>query len=133
MPRATAPLQVRISASLRRRIEEAREHSGRTLTGEGEARLRASLRQTGGDELLLLRLDDGLMAHVEALARNGRGGMFGNVEQTAIYLIRSQIIKFMSSEGLRELIAPHLREPYRRNSQEAGRIYPGLAAARDEG
>lgn len=125
--RRTQSLNVRISASLRRRLEERRERSGRTLTGEVEACLRSALQQVGGDGLLLLSLDDGLMAHLEALARNGRGGMFGNLEQSAIYMLRTQIIDFMANDNLRELIAPHLREPYRKHSAEAVPIYRTLA------
>jgi len=105
-----AQISVKISDGLRAHLEEAREASGRRLGAEIEARLRESLGAVSSDNLLLLRLDAGLMAHLRALAAVG---YFGPVEETAVYLIRSEIIRFMSSEVWHRDICRHLPEPIR--------------------
>ncbi len=117
-------LSTSISISLRHRLEEAREVSGRTLTDEVEARLRDSLNATPSDGLVLLHIDHGLMAHLEALVR---GGFYGPIEDTAIFMIRNGIIKNLENANLRELIVPHLPERFRKHFPEAARIYEAMA------
>lgn len=108
--RRDVPLSTRLTPATRRRLEEARGRSGRSLRAEVEARLRAGLRMAGGDDMILVRLDDGLKAHVDAVVAFG---LFGGHEQTVVYLIRSEIIRMLGTPGLRAAIVPHLREPYR--------------------
>lgn len=50
-------VSISLSASLRHRVEEAREASGRSVSDEIEAQLRKAFRQHDGDELLLVKHD----------------------------------------------------------------------------
>ena len=99
-------ISVNLSEGLRHHLEEAREKSGRTLTAEVEARLRDSLQSLGSDRLLLLHFDDGLWAWLNASAKGV--GIFGGIEETAIYMIRSKIIEDSRSEVFRNAMLPNL-------------------------
>lgn len=60
-----------------------------------------------------LRLDPGLFAWLEAV---GEMGLFGNLEQSAVYLLRNGLLELTKSRRWREILAPLLREPYRTNN-----------------
>jgi hypothetical protein len=124
VPGMSAVSTVRISHSLRARLEASREVSGRTLTGEVEARLRSSLRQTGGDGLVLLHIDRGLMSFLEAIEKTH---FIGDLEQVAIFLIRSQIIDYMSSKTWAPMIIKNLPSPYREANEELIPVYRALS------
>jgi hypothetical protein len=85
-------ISVAISDSLRSALAESCEKSGRSLTAEVEARLRHSLDMPGSDRMLLLRFDDGLWAWLHAYERGV--SLWGNLHDTAIAMIRSQIHNF---------------------------------------
>ncbi len=72
---------------------------------------------------LALNLDAGLAAHLRALAK---GGFVGGMRETAVYLIRSQIIDYLSNDNLRKLIEPHLPAKYRGR----GHIYKAVSRRR---
>lgn len=114
----TAQLSVRISRSLRSQLEQRREASGRSLSLEVEAQLRRALRAKPSNGMILLPVDDGLLAWLEASA----GDIFGDLEQTAVYLLRSGLLDLIKSENWRRSIAPRLREPYRSAALETLRF-----------
>lgn len=99
-------LSVQLSDGLRHALEEAREASGRTLTAEVEARLRQSLDARGSDRLLLLQFDEGLWAWLTAHVAGI--GIPGGLEDTAVFMIRTQIIEDSKSEAFRKMMLPHL-------------------------
>ena len=117
-------LSVEIAASLRHALEEARERSGRSLTAEVTARLRSSLRSKGDARLLLLRLDEGLAAHMKALTA---AHFVGDLEETAIYMLRSQLIEYLSNKYWRAAVREHLPSPYREAFSETLPVYRTLA------
>ena len=119
-----ARLSVSISSSLRNHLEEAREESGRTLRDEVEARLRDALRARPSEGFILLKLDDGLFCHLEAMSK---GGWIGSVEDCAIYFIRSEIINFLGNENLRQVIVPHMPGQFRKHFPETARVYEAVA------
>lgn len=106
-----ARISMSISPSLRHRLEEAREKSGRSLSQEVEARLRLSFRQCDGDELVLLKVDSGLMAWFRAFVAGP--GFFGNLQQTLIYFLRCQLIELMEHDCWYGPTVPLLPEPMR--------------------
>lgn len=118
---------ITLSPSLRHRIEDARERSGRSLSAEVEAQLRKAMRQQDGDELLLLRIDDGLLSWLRAFVAGP--GFFGDLEQTAVYLIRSQLHELMGHDHWFAGTVPHLPEPIRSHVENCPK-YRGLL--RDE-
>jgi len=69
---------------------------------------------------MVLKVDKGLAAHLKAIARGV--GIYGGVEETAIYFIRSGCIDNMANENLRAMTEPHLPKRYRGQ----GRVYEAL-------
>lgn len=116
-------LSTKLSPATRRQLETARARSGRSLRAEVEARLRAGLRMVDGDNMILIRLDDGLKAHVDAVAAFG---LFGGHEDTVVHLIRSEIIRMLGTPGMRAAIVPHLREPWRSAFGEVAAVYEAI-------
>lgn len=114
-------ISVNLSDGLRHHLEEAREKSGRSLTAEVEARLRDSLNARGSNNLLLLRFDDGLWAWLNAHVTGI--GIVGGLEETAIYMIRSAIIKDHQSDVFLRMMFPHLPA----SIQDALRGLPAIA------
>ena len=102
---------ITLSRSLRHRLEEARERSGRTLSEEIEAQLRRAFRQTDGDEFLLLRMDEGLIAWLRAFVAGP--GFFGDLNATAVFLIRNNLQEMMRHDCWFAGTVPHLPEPIR--------------------
>jgi hypothetical protein len=111
--------RITITATVREALEAARIKSGRSLGEEVEARLRDSLDRTDGDGFLLLRLDTGLNDWLRAFVAGP--GFFGTVEQTAIYLLRSHLIKMMETDiwfaGTVPFLSPPTREANERSPQ----------------
>lgn len=105
------PTSISLSPALRHQIEEARERSGRSLSHEVEARLRASLNLQGADELLLLKVDNGLMSWLKAFVAGP--GFFGDLQATAVYLIRSHLLEMMEHDVWYSATVPKLPEPTR--------------------
>ena len=120
-----AKLAVTISASLRHQLEDARKESGYTLSGEVEARLRDSLRSKASDGLILLRVDDGLMAWLRALDEVRFFGI--NLEETVQYLLRNAMMEISDHDAWHAMIVDRLPEPWRSRNQETPR-YKRLAA-----
>lgn len=116
---------------MRRRIEEAREASGRTLSEEIEAQLRRAFRQQDGDELLLLRIDDGLLSWLRAFVAGP--GFFGDLNQTAVYLIRSHLDEMMRHDVWFAATVPHLPEPIRSHVADCPKYRALLRAAAGDG
>lgn len=104
-------LSITLSPSLAHRLELEREASRRTLSAEIEAQLRRALKAPEGEELLLLRIDDGLLAWLKAFVAGP--GFFGNLEQTAIYLLRSALQELVQNDNWFAGTVPHLPEPIR--------------------
>jgi predicted transcriptional regulator len=102
-PRRQASLS--LSRELCRRIDEAARASGRTRSAEVEARLRASYDAPAGGGLLLLRLDEGLEDWLQAVAA---GWIFGDVEQSAIFMLRDALSGRMKSDAFFAAVVPRL-------------------------
>ncbi len=105
MKRPRTQTSLSLSRSLRRRIDDAARTSGRTRSAEVEARLRASLDAPSGDGLLLMRLDEGLEDWLQATAK---GWMFGDVEQTVIFMLRDGLTERMKADAFFAAIVPRL-------------------------
>lgn len=101
-----AKIAANISEGLRHDLIEAAEKSGRTLTAEVEARLRESLGSKASDGLLLLKLDAGLWAWLKAY-RDGYG-LWRDLEDCAVYSIRSQVIEASKGKAGLAIMLPHL-------------------------
>jgi hypothetical protein len=121
-------VQVTLSPSLRRRLEQAREQSGRSLSAEIEALLRLALIHPMGDGLLLLKMDAGLLAWLRAFVAGP--GFFGDVQQTAVYLMRSQLVYMMEKEPWYAGTVPHLPSPIREANMASPKYQAILKAAR---
>lgn len=67
---------------------------------------------------LVIELDEGLSAHFKALVKIG---FFGNKKETAVYLLRSQIIDLMSHQAWRDQMAKYLPKKY--STPLAGQVY----------
>ena len=120
-----AKLSVTISKELRGQLEAAREESGRSLSEEVEARLREFLGY--GRQTILLRPDEGLMAHIKALQACH---FVGDLEDLIIYLIRTQMISYMSKDsGWWPHIVANLPERYKEHHREAMRGYKATKQA----
>ena len=122
---ARVRLAVTISSSLRHQLEDAREKSGYTLSGEVEARLRDSLNSKSSDGLILLRTDAGLIAWLRALDEVRFHGL--NFEGTVEYLLRSAMLDMSDSDAWYAMIVDRLPEPWRSANQSTPR-YKRLAA-----
>jgi len=116
-------LTTTITRPLRAQLEEAMEASGRRLTDEVEARLRDSLNSRNTDGLLLLKVDDGLMAWLRAIDRIKFFGI--TFEETVIYLIRTAMLE-MTDRGKHsgpsvwyQEIVDNLPEPFRSANQDS--------------
>lgn len=120
-------LSVSMTPSLRQRIEEARAQSGYTMSAQIEALLRTALNHQHGDGLLLLRVDDGLMNWLRAFVDGP--GFFGDLEKTAIYLMRSHLLEMIESDVWYGATVPKLREPARSANMESPKYRALVAAA----
>jgi hypothetical protein len=109
---------VRITKALRWQLEAARQKSGRSLGDEIEVRLRSALRfKEAAGGMLLLHLDDGLLAHLEA-AHAAHLNLAGDLEDAAIFIIRGYLWEQMRTDFYLEKVIPLLREPYRSGGME---------------
>ena len=109
----TAPLNVRVTPAIRRRLEKAREESGLSLGDEVEARLRDAFDvKSGNGRLLLLHLDDGLLAHLEA-HHDAMGRIHGDLEDFVLFRLREWLIQEATTPFTLQEVVPRLREPYR--------------------
>jgi hypothetical protein len=99
---------VRISDGLHADLLAYCERTGCTLTDAVETHLRNSLDSKGSDRLLLLRFDEGLWAWFKAYVTGW--GLWGSREETAIFMIRSEIIAVHQQPHILRAIYPHLPE-----------------------
>lgn len=103
--------------ALRQSLEDAAARNDRTLAEEIQARLAITFEiqamQTGvdGDELLLLRVDHGLMAWLRAYVK--AGSLAGDLRATAIWFIRSHLIDSIKYDHIYGSVAKFLPEPIR--------------------
>lgn len=102
-------------AALRSALEEACERNDRTMAEEIQTRLAITFdlqaMQTGvdGDELLLLRVDHGLMAWLRAYVK--AGSLMGDLRATAVFFIRSHLIDSIKYDHIYGSVVPFLPEP----------------------
>lgn len=120
---------VTLSPAIRDEVERRREGSGRSLSEEVEALLRRALDQPDGDEMLLLRIDDGLLGWLRALVRGP--GFFGNLNQTTVYLIRCALHDLLKNDIWFAATVPHLPEPTRTHLIDTPKYQSLLRAAKD--
>lgn len=100
-----------LSPSLMRRVRAACDEKGTGLSVEIEARLRASFDLQGGDELLLLKMDSGLLSWLNAFAEGC--GLFGDLNSTAVFFLRSHLQEMMRHDVWFAAVVPKLPEPIR--------------------
>ena len=127
MKRRRVQTSVSLSLSLRRRIEAACAESGRTRSAEVEARLRASFDLQGGDGLLLLKIDDGLMAWLRALVAGP--GFWGDLQQTSVYLMRSDLQRLLKHDVWYGATVAHLPSPIREANMRSPKYQALVKAA----
>lgn len=108
-----------VSKSLRADLLATCERSGRSLTEELETRLRESLGTKAADNIVLVRMDSGLFAYFDALAKSSVA-IYGDIEDTIIFAARTWMIKEFDSDGFAFPMMEHLP----RSIQEAWRKSP---------
>ena len=117
-------ITVRLSHETRLALEIAREASGNTITGEVEAQLRHALKVESVyrhdlPSLILLKVDDGMMAWLTAIYRMHFFGI--SFEDTVLYMLRCEMIRQTDHDCWFPHIVDELPEPYRSRLQATRR------------
>lgn len=121
-------VSVSLTPSLRHKIEASREKSGYTLSAEMEKLLRAALNHQAGDELLLLRIDNGLLAWLRALVDGP--GFWGDMQQTAVYLLRNALTELTEHDVWYAATVPALPSPIREANMASPKYQALVRAAK---
>lgn len=129
-----APLRVTISPDLMSGLEAESDRLQVPLRDVVEARLRDSFDKSVGKELLLLRVDDGLLAWLRAIDRLRFFGISFN--DCVVSLLRESLIRTSDHDAWFPHVADQLEEPYGsyvRATPRYRRLKEALERDRDSG